>query len=87
MKALIFTLLRFLLLGVLAVAAIVGLFVAWWLAVFGLLGLAAYVAVRRLIGPKQPPAGSVVVEGEYVVERDGEITRGRVIEVKEERRL
>ena len=75
--------------GVLVVIGIVGFFVALWLALFAALALFAYIGVRRMFGirhgkPSAAP-GTVIIEGEYAVERDGpgsaERTRGRVIEV------
>ena len=75
--------------GVLVVIGIVGFFVAWWLALFAALALVAYIGVRRMFGIRRgkPSAasGTVIIEGEYAVERDGpggvERTHGRVIEV------
>ena len=52
-----------------AIVALIGLFVAWWIAVFAALGLVAYVLVRRVIGRPATPQGAVVIEGEYEVER------------------
>ena len=75
--------------GVLVVVGVIGFFVAWWLALFLALALFAYIGVRRMFGirhgkPSAAP-GTVIIEGEYAVERDGpggvERTRGRVIEV------
>lgn len=51
------------------IIALIGLFVAWWIAVFAALALAAYVLVRRFIGPPVTPQGAVVIEGEFEVER------------------
>ncbi len=67
--------------ALLAAAALIGLFVAWWIAVFVLLCVSAYLLVRRFLGRPVTPAGVVVIEGEYQVERDGEgrPTRPRVI--------
>ncbi|MCC6472880.1 MAG: hypothetical protein IT514_03960 [Burkholderiales bacterium] len=62
--------------------ALLGLFVAWWIVVFALLGIAIYVGFRRLTGrgvaprtprhPGEPPGRGevVVIEGEYRVEHD-----------------
>lgn len=90
-------LLRFAVVGALVVAGIVGFFVAWWLALIAVLALSAYVGIRRFFGAKPifppPPAGNagtVIIEGEYEVERDGdggratERTRGRAIEVHQD---
>ena len=82
-------LLRFAIVGVLVVVAIAGLFVAWWVVVFAVFALSFYLAVRRFFGapvwgagaPPAGPAGTVVIEGEYQVEREGERMGGRVIEV------
>jgi len=52
----------------LAAAAVIGLFVAWWIAVFALLGIGAWLLVRRFLGKPLKPAGDVVIEGEYEVE-------------------
>lgn len=87
--ALFRAILRFAVIGVLVVMGIIGFFVAWWLVLFAALALVAYIGVRRMFGIRRgkPSAasGSVIIEGEYAVERDGpgstERTRGRVIEV------
>ena len=80
--------LRFAVVGALVVIGIVGFFVAWGLVLFAVLALSVYVGIRRVFGAKRSPpasAGTVIIEGEYAVERDGpggaEHTRGRVIEV------
>ncbi len=57
---------------VLAVAGVVALLVAWWIAIAIVLGFAVYLAVRRIL-PRQPggPGGGAdIIEGEYRVERD-----------------
>ena len=81
--------LRFVMVGVLVVAAIAGLFVAWWIVVCAVFALSAYIAIRRFFGvappgPGVPPgsAGTVIIEGEYEVERNGGKSGGRVIEVR-----
>lgn len=75
-------LLRSLLFLALAVTGIVVLFVAWWMAVFLVLGVVGWYWFRRLFGaPPQPPGGmgrdpqgadggkqTVVIEGEFEVE-------------------
>ena len=58
--------------ALLAAAALIGLFVAWWIAVFVLLCVTGYLLVRRFLGKPVVPGGAVVIEGEYQVERDGE---------------
>ena len=82
--AILQAILRFAVVGVLVLAAIVGIFVAWWIVVFAVLALSAYIAIRRFLGVKPPPgaAGAVIIEGEYAVERDGEPAGGRVSEVR-----
>jgi membrane protein implicated in regulation of membrane protease activity len=61
-----------------AIMALIGLFVAWWIAVFAALGLVIYVLVRRFIGRPVGPQGAVVIEGEYEVERERQSARPRV---------
>jgi membrane protein implicated in regulation of membrane protease activity len=86
--------LRFAVVGVLVFAAIVGIFVAWWVVVFAVLALSAYIGVRKFFGVKPPPtagpAGTVIIEGEYEVARDAENEHGRasgrVIEVELDQR-
>ncbi len=85
--ALFRAILRFAVVGALVVLGIVGFFVAWWLVLFAVLALSAYLGIRRVFGAKRAPpagAGTVIIEGEYAVERDGpggaERGRGRVIE-------
>jgi membrane protein implicated in regulation of membrane protease activity len=60
-----------------AIVALIGLFVAWWIAVFAVLGLVVYVLLRRFLGRPATPQGAVVIEGEYEVERSA--GRPRVI--------
>ena len=89
LAALFRAILRFAVVGVLVVIGIVGFFVAWWLVLFAALALFAYFGVRRMFGIRRgkPSAasGTVIIEGEYAVERDGpggaERARGHVIEV------
>ena len=54
--------------ALLAAAALIGLFVAWWIAVFALLGIGGWLLVRRFLGKPVTSAGAVVIEGEYAVE-------------------
>ena len=62
-----------------AIVALIGLFVAWWIAVFAALGLVVYLLVRRFIGRPATPDSAVVIEGEYEVEREhGPAARPRV---------
>lgn len=72
------SLLKLLVFATFVIVALIGLFVAWWIAVFAALGLAAYVLVRRFIGSPATPQGAVVIEGEYEVEREREPARPRV---------
>ncbi len=61
-------------------AILIGLFVAWWIAVCLVLGVSGYMAVRRFLGAKPAAragrtahttkADTVVVEGEYRVEEE-----------------
>lgn len=74
----LYTLLRTVLFLVLAVVGIVFLFVAWWMAMFLVLGVVGWFWFRRLFGaPRQPPgqprradgaSQAVVIEGEFEVE-------------------
>ena len=74
------TLLRTLLFLVLAVVGVVVLFVAWWMAVFLVLGVVGWYWFRRLFGNARPPATdhdpaaashqAVVIEGEFEVESE-----------------
>ena len=94
LAALFKAILRFAVVGTLVVIGIVGFFVAWWLVLFAVIALALYAGIRRAFGIKREKpraaSGSVVIEGEYEVERDGpggvERARGRVIEVRGEPR-
>ena len=59
----------------LASIALVGLFIAWWIALFAVLALAAYLAVRRffvaeigLDASDHDHNGTRVIEGEYRVQ-------------------
>ena len=85
--AILRAILRFAVVGVLVVVGIVGFFVAWWIVVLALLALSAYIAIRRFFGakpsPPAGPAGTVIIEGEFEVERDGGKSVGRVIEVQQ----
>lgn len=54
--------------ALLAAAALIGLFVAWWIAVFAMLGIGVWLLVRRFLGKPVAPTGAVVIEGEYQVE-------------------
>lgn len=67
------------LLGIgLVAAGLVAFFVAWWIAVVLVLGLALYVAVRSML-PRKPASGGApaVIEGEYRIEREDSPPRGR----------
>jgi len=55
----------------LAAAAVIGLFVAWWIAVFAVLGIGTWLLVRRFLGKPVKPVGAVVIEGEYEIEPEG----------------
>ncbi|MBI2959795.1 MAG: hypothetical protein HYY28_05735 [Betaproteobacteria bacterium] len=67
---------KFAVLACFVLAAVIGLFVAWWIAVFAVLGLLAYVAVRRFFGARpRASEGSVVIEGEYSVHEEKERPR------------
>lgn len=85
--AFLHAILRFAVVGVLVVVGIVGFFVAWWIVVFAVLALSAYIAIRRFFGvkpsPPAGPAGTVIIDGEFQVERDGGKSVGRVIEVQQ----
>lgn len=72
------SLLKLLVFATFVIVALIGLFVAWWIAVFAVLGLAAYMLVRRFLGRPVTPQGAVVLEGEYEVERERESARPRV---------
>ena len=58
------------------VAAVIGLFIAWWIAVFAVLGLAAYVLVRRVFGKPAAQGGAVVIDGEYRVHAEPDPAQG-----------
>jgi membrane protein implicated in regulation of membrane protease activity len=62
--------LNLLVFAALAVAAVLGLFIAWWIAVFAVLAFAAWLAVRRFFGARlgAREGGPVVIEGEYEVQ-------------------
>jgi len=65
---------RVLLTVFLLAAGLIALFVAWWIALALLLGLALYVAVRAVLPRKPPPGGgSEIIEGEYRVEKETRI--------------
>jgi hypothetical protein len=77
------TLLQFVLVATMAIVGLVGLFIAWWIAVFAVVLVGAWIAWRRFF-PRSPAgragaAGSdhqpVVIEGQFEVERDGESGR------------
>ena len=58
----------------LASIAVVGLFIAWWIALFAVLAFASYLAVRRFFGAEiglearaHDAAVPRVIEGEYEV--------------------
>jgi hypothetical protein len=57
---------RILLTVVLVASGLVALFIALWIAVMLVIGLAIYIGVRRLLGGGKPPAA--VIEGEFKVE-------------------
>ena len=73
-------LLRVTLVFAILAAILIGLFVAWWIAVCLVLGVSGYMALRRFLGAKPAAsaratafttkAGAVVVEGEYRVETE-----------------
>ena len=73
------TLLQFVLVATMAIVGLVGLFIAWWIAVFAVVGLGAWVAWRRFF-PRSPAARQageaasehqpVVIEGQFEVERE-----------------
>lgn len=63
-------------------AIVIGLFVAWWIAVCLVLGISGYLAVRRFLGAAPAARGghtqsaeAVVVEGEYRVEEDAAVVQ------------
>ena len=53
-----------------AVALVIALFVAWWIAVCVVLGFSLYLAVRRFLGKGSAglEQNAVVIEGDYKVE-------------------
>lgn len=73
------SLLQFVLVATMAIVGLVGLFIAWWIAVFAVVVLGAWVAWRRFF-PRSPaarPSGDtgsehqpVVIEGQFEVERE-----------------
>jgi hypothetical protein len=48
----------------LVAAGLLAIFVAWWIAVMGVIGLAIYLGVRRLLARGKPATGPEVIEGE-----------------------
>ena len=76
------SLLQFILVATMAIVGLVGLFIAWWIAVFAVVLLGAWVAWRRFF-PRSPAARQsgeasehepVVIEGQFEVEREGGTT-------------
>ena len=63
------SLVKLLVFATFVVVALIGLFVAWWIAVFAALGVVAYVLVRRFLGLPMVPRRGVVIDGEFKVER------------------
>lgn len=65
-------------------AIVIGLFVAWWIAVCVVLGVSGYLAVRRFLGAApaarsgrttHTKAETVIVEGEFRVEEETAVVR------------
>ena len=50
----LYSILRFVIIGVLVVAVVFGLLIAWWIALLAVLGFAAFLAVRRMLGLSTP---------------------------------
>lgn len=71
-----------------ASAVVVGLFIAWWIAVCAVLGLAAYLGLRRFLAGKglvhdagRGGNAPVVIEGQFEVEPEaGSQPRGRILD-------
>ena len=65
------SLLNFVVFAALTVTILIGLFIAWWIAVCAVLGIAAWFWVMRLFGAKPLAASAaapVVIEGQFQVE-------------------
>lgn len=72
---------RWLIFTALIAAALVAVFVAWWLALLIALSALALGALRRLLGDKpveRTPGETVIIDGEYTeVEREAQPLPGR----------
>lgn len=76
------SLLQFVLVAAMAIVGLVGLFIAWWIALFAVVVLGTWVAWRRFF-PRSPAARQageaasdhqpVVIEGQFEVEREVEV--------------
>ena len=72
------SLFKYLLIAAFAIVGLIGLFIAWWVALFAVLGVTAWFALRRLFpglgrrampeGDERRAASPVIIEGQFEVE-------------------